>query len=159
MTGPEVTPVTEGAAREPGSLPGRVDVAPGAAGLDVVEEEGPKAADIQPRVQEARDLVREAVRRVPVVVVPVHDDVATGLAHALVALGAQGEPPRLANVADLGVGGDQVADGVVAVIHDDQLLVGVILAQEVGDGARDERPAVVRRHDAGDQGLGRGGHS
>jgi hypothetical protein len=88
----------------------------------------------------------------PVVVVPVHDQVAAGQPDALVSLGAQRETLGETDVPDLRLLGNQVRDIIVAVVQDDQFFVGIILAQEVSDRPRDKLPSVVCRHDAGDQG-------
>ncbi len=57
-------------------------------------------------------------------------------------------------VADALVVGHQVADGVVAVVNDDQLELRIVLPQEVVDGARHEATPVVGGHDAGDERAG-----
>src|SRR5207249_4110809 len=85
----------------------------------------------------------------PVVVVPVEDDVAGGFATREVALGADSVALRQADVADAGVGRDDITYGVGSVINDDELPVGVVLAEEVPERVRKEGTAVVGRKDAG----------
>ena len=60
-------------------------------------------------------------------------------------------PAVMAEIADLRVGGDQVADGVLTVVEDDQFLFGIGLRQEQTDRFWHEAAAVRSGHDAGDQ--------
>ena len=80
------------------------------------------------------------------------DDLAPRLGTADVALLADRVALRQSDVADAGVVRYEVGDGVGAVVHDDELAVGQVLAKEAADGVGHEEPPVVRRHDARNQG-------
>jgi hypothetical protein len=47
----------------------------------------------------------------------------------------------------------EILDGIHTVIHGDQLFGEIVLSQKIFDGARNESPPVIGRHDAGDEGL------
>jgi hypothetical protein len=97
------------------------------------------------------DLIAQTLRRMPVVVVPVRDDVAArGLARPI-ALRPDRDLLIQAEIANTIILRDEIADRVGAIVDDDQFLGLVILPQEVFNRARDELAAVVRRHDAGDE--------
>jgi hypothetical protein len=73
---------------------------------------------------------------------------------AQVALRRQGGALAKSEVADTLVVGQQIADRVVAVVHDDQFTLWVALAQEIMHRLTDEAAAIARRHDATDRRFG-----
>jgi hypothetical protein len=103
-----------------------------------------RAARRAPRL----DLPAQPRRRVPVVVVPVRDQLAARLGARQVALGPDRAAAVDPQVADPRVRGDQIAHRRLAVVDDHQLGIREVLAQEVADRLRHPRRAIAGRHDA-----------
>jgi hypothetical protein len=128
-----------------------VAVEPGPAGGGLEEEHLAQPADLGAGGAHGLVLQGDALGAVPVVVVPVHQQVAAGELHAAVALEAEGDAGIQAHIAQARVGGQQVAHRVVAVVEDQQLAGRVALAQEAGDRPRHKGAPVGGGHQAGDE--------
>jgi hypothetical protein len=98
------------------------------------------------------DLIAQAMRRMPIVIVPVRDDLAARGFTRPIALRPNRDFLVQADIANAIIARNEIADRVSAVVDDDQFLGLVILPQEVFNRTRDELAAIVRRHDAGDEG-------
>src|SRR6478609_5219560 len=122
---PECPTVAQGRIVQPGPTRSgvRVPPYPGSHGRPIEELVG--TDDVAVTRQECLHLVGEPGRSVPVVVVPVRNEVAGGMLAGDIPLAADGAAGGGANVADPIVGGYQVLDGLVAVVDDDELLKGV----------------------------------
>src|SRR5215217_5804259 len=97
---PERLRVAERVAGDPGPLTRRIDVLPGAVRRGLVVVDASEAADGGARVEQGRGLVAKPVRRGPVVIIPVDDELAARGLTGEVALGAYGVPPLQSHVAD-----------------------------------------------------------
>src|SRR5437588_8860161 len=83
----------------------------------------------------------------PIVVIPVSYDGAPCLFAGQVALRTDRRLFAQMDVANALIGRNQVANGVGAIVNDDQLFVGIFLAQEVGNSLYDKCAAVICGHD------------
>ena len=130
---PKALVVAERVAGDPGPQPGGINVLPGVlrGGLKIVETV--ETADVEIVLEELRDLVGEPPGGVPIVVVPVENDVARGALAGEIALGADGVSAVEPDVADLWIVGDEVAHTVGAVVNDEKFFVSVVLAEEERD--------------------------
>ncbi len=104
--------------------------------------------------QQRRDLGAEAVRGIPVVIVPMDDDGATRQLAGAVALGADTQSLLRVDVADSRIDG-QIVAMIGAVINDDEFAFVIILALEIGDRLQHPVTPVAGRHDAADKGSER----
>lgn len=123
--------------------------------LELEEAVGAQRRDVGGAAQDGLELAAQPRRRVPVVVVPLGDDVAAGLRHPEVALGAQrharGHPARAdGRRAGRDVGKRRRQIGLV-LVDDDQLALGIVLGEEVADRLRHEGGAAAGHHHAADQ--------
>ena len=98
-----------------------------------------------------RDLMAEPARSVPIVVVPVGDDLTPGVPAGDVTLFSDARPFGKMNVADAFLTFEEVADRFGAVVNDDELFVRVVLVEETTKGNANERTSIGGRHDARDE--------
>src|SRR6266702_929072 len=89
--------------------------------------------------------------RMPIVVIPMGDEVTPRLLTGQVALFTNRRSVRQPDIAYAVVWRDQLLDRIRAVVHDDQLSGGIVLAQKIFDRPRHEGPPIIGRHDAGDE--------
>src|SRR5438309_8705933 len=94
---PQSLAIAERASGQPAAGAARIDVLPGAARSGLVEVETRETACVAAHAHQRLDLIAHAPVRHPVVVVPVHDDVAAGRLAGEVALGSKREPAGRAN--------------------------------------------------------------
>src|SRR5262249_50227379 len=80
-----------------------------------------QSRDLRLSCDDRRRLVTQPVRRIPIVVIPVGDDLAPRLGASQIALGPDRETRGGREVADAGQILGQIADAVFAVVYDDQL--------------------------------------
>src|SRR5262249_3929610 len=92
------------------------------------------------------DLIADSAGRHPVVVVPMHYQIASACDHALIAFLAQRPTPRRALVTDLGVIGYEIIDALVAIVQYDEFLVLIVLPLKASDRERHAGPAIRGRH-------------
>ena len=106
--------------------------------------------DVALLCEEGGDLLGEAAGTVPVVVVPVSDEIARAISQARLRLA-----PRSCDwetgVANSGRTLEEIADGIGAVVDDDEFFPGIALSLKTGEGEVDEAAAIVGGHDAGDE--------
>src|SRR5260370_27354281 len=89
--------------------------------------------------------------RMPVIIVPVNNNVPSSLLTCQIALSPDSDLTRQADIADMLIGWYKITDRVGAVVNNDQFFVGVVLAQKVFNSLRHGCATVVGWHDAGDQ--------
>ena len=114
--------------------------------------------DVGLPVGDGGDLAAEALRSVPVVVVPVGHDLAAGQVAGLVAHGPDA-PGGLAgdHVAEAGVVGEQPGQTALAVFDDHQFGADIVLGEEIPHRLAGELGPAPGRHDGRDQGHRRPG--
>src|SRR5436309_8874661 len=120
-----------------GNVADMVTAGPEARGPQVEQEAVNDSGEVGALIHQIRDLTSNAGRPVPVVVVPLQNDVSAGELAGKVALGADRRPLSWTDVLDGGAGGKLALDGVRAVVDDHQLAVRIVLGQEVADRADD----------------------
>jgi hypothetical protein len=98
--------------------------------LGIYEKRAVDPTHIEIAAFQGFDLVAQAPRSVPIVVVPVNDDVALGNFTRKVSFGAKPQPTWQRYVFDLRMGRDDVLDAVRSVVDDHEFLVGVVLREE-----------------------------
>src|SRR5262245_43112663 len=93
----------------------------------------------------------------PIVIIPVRNDLSSRLLARQITLCANGGPTVLPQVVNVWISGDEIRDRVSAIVNDNQLLRLIVLTQEVGDGLRHKGATVIGGHNAADQrsGVGR----
>ena len=99
----------------------RIADRPESPGLELEEGDGSEARDVGPSRDQRAELRRQPAWRVPVVVVPLHEEVTLGLCAGQIALRTDALAPRAADVPDPRVIGHQLRQAVLAVVDDDQL--------------------------------------
>src|SRR4051794_11238369 len=87
----------------------------------------------------------------PIVVIPMNDDLAQAQVDAAVPLGTKRDRAVRAKVADARVARHAVFDRIGTIVENDQLTVWVVLVEKAVDRTDDEVAAVTRGHDAGDE--------
>ncbi len=147
---PRRSPVNKCARSYPARV-ARIPVNERLAGLEPEVAQRVQAAEIRLRSVESFDLAAKPIVGHPVVVIEMGDDLAGRRVAGCVPLGAERSPSGQPHIFEPVVAGQQVTDCPLAVINHDELLVGVVLAQEVPDGLLDELRAVPGRHDAADK--------
>ncbi|MFK4727432.1 hypothetical protein ABIE89_008532 [Bradyrhizobium niftali] len=136
-------------AADPGPRGAGIDIFPCPARARLDEQDAVDAADIGLVALKRLDLGADARRRVPVVVVPVQNDVTARLGASGIAFGAERPVAAGTEIADLRMRGYQFGKAIVAVIEDDEFLVGKVLPEKHADRLRHELPPVRGGHDAG----------
>ena len=129
-----------------------IHIFPGLPGKRVDEEDTVNAADVGLGMFQRLDLRGDARRSVPIIVVPVQDNVAMRFRAGRVALGADRLALLAADVTHLLMLRNQIGNAVVAIVEYDEFLVEEVLRQEHGDRPRHELAPVGGRHDAGNAG-------
>ena len=84
----------------------------------------------------------------PVIIVPMSDNVTSCLLTGQIALASDRQPIRYMVIADAFICWHQIANSVAPIVDDDQLFVGIILAQKVLNGVLDEGTTITGWHDA-----------
>ena len=121
----------------------------------VEHETSPEAGDVGLTAQDGGHLTAQPLGAVPVVVVPVGHDLAPGQTAGLVAHHPDAAGALAGgDMADPGILGQRPGQPARAVLHDDQLGPGIVLAEEIGDGLAGELRSVPGGHDGADQGDG-----
>ena len=121
---------------------------PGALPTGVEKQHAIETANIDIGGKERLDLKAQALRRVPIVVIPMGDNVAVRLLTSPVPFGADGLSAMMAQIADSWVNGNKVGDRILAIVEDHKFFVRIILSQKQPDRLRHEAPTVRRWHDA-----------
>ena len=128
-----------------------MDVPPSSTGPCVVEEERLEPTQIGTGTLQRVDLCAKPPWGVPIVVVPVRNELAGRVLAGEVTLGPDRPTTLEPDVTKPGVVGDEIADRIGTVIDNNQFLIGIILAKEIADCLGDKRPAVAGRHNTRDQ--------
>src|SRR5207244_8742579 len=97
--------------------------------------------DVRVTAQDGSRLALETVRAIPVVVVPMGDELPARFGTGAVALRADRQSPFDAEVAHGRLVPDQVGDRIASVVDDDQLAVAIRPLAETGQRQPEDRPA------------------
>lgn len=148
---PELAGIEERSSGQPLPMSFGVGVEPALAGGWLVEKHGAQTAHVRVFAPQSIDLIRDAMRRGPVIIVPVHDKAAATPPDAFIAFEAEALLLCVAGIADARVVRDEVDDGVGAVVENDELALGIVLREEGADGARHKGTPIRGGHDAGNE--------
>ena len=151
VLGPGRTAIEQGAASQPRALVGRVAIQPGLALVEMVEKQITRAAHVGAGRRQSSHLDVQAMGRVPVVVVPMGDQLTPTQFAGQVAFRTHGKPLFETHVTDTLIVGDEVGDGILAVVHNDEFSRWIILPQKVPDGLADKAPSVAGWHYAANE--------
>src|SRR5207248_10308736 len=109
------------------------------------------AADLAMAIAQSSDLTRDSIGRIPIVVIPMHDEFTAGLLAGEVALCPDGHFAIETKVANAFALRHAIHHRLRAVVNHQQLEVWIVLPQKATDRLRHKRAAVVSGHDASDQ--------
>src|SRR6478672_2494292 len=76
-------------------------------------------------------LITDAVRRNPVIIIPMHDEIALAGLNTLIAFCAYGLALRGAHVFHPGIGWRKISHAILSVIQNYKFAVGIVLLQEI----------------------------
>ena len=107
--------------------------------------------DIRQVVQNGRGLAAQALRAIPVVIVPMRDQFAPRHADRFIALGADAGAGRHSDAADARVINASREVGLL-LVDDDEFQRGIVLPLEVADRLRNKGRPPPRGHDTAQQG-------
>src|SRR5262249_10925381 len=127
---PQRPSITQCRAAYPTRASGWVDIFPRALPRGVEKQHAIETANIGIASGEHLHLKAQAMRRVPVVIVPMGNDLAARFFASVVAFGADRLAVMMAKITDLRVRRDEIGDRIVAVVEDHQFPFGIILRQE-----------------------------
>src|SRR5262249_9719490 len=117
----------------------------------VEEDDTVKTAQVEAFMEKRRYLIRQPLRRAPVVVVPVHDDLTAGLVAGQISLRAYALGPRYTGVVNPRVFRHQIIDWIDTIVDHDQLARRIVLPQETLNRGGQKQAPICGRHDAGNQ--------
>jgi hypothetical protein len=93
------------------------------------------------------------LRPCPIIIIPVHDQATAAGLHALIAFDPECLFLGKAHVLHAGIQWEPIGHAVLAVIENQQFLIGIILPQKILDGQRHKAASVRGGHDARDERL------
>src|SRR5882724_7953766 len=107
-----------------------------------MEQHLPETADFRSFAKQCFYLIANAVGRNPVIVIPVHDEVALAGLHALIAFCAHSLALRRPYVFYPRISWRQVGDAILAVIQNYKFAIGIVLLQKILYRQRHKSPSV-----------------
>ena len=151
MRRPTRPAISERVAGNPSPTASCIAIPPGPRRRRVVVKERAGPANLRVACAQRLDLLRYTVGRVPVVVVPVNDELAVSRSAGDIAFRADvlfsGQP----NERNRGSSGRKRRDSCRAVVDDDELQIRIVLSKKTTHRVRHKMKPVARGHDAGDQ--------
>src|SRR2546423_15429190 len=102
-------------------------------------------------IAQRSDLTRDSIGRIPIIVIPMHDEFTAGLLAGEVALGPDGHFPIETEIANAFALRHAISHLLRAVVNHQELEIWINLPQKATNRLRHKRATVVSGHDASDQ--------
>src|SRR5438876_5364989 len=151
---PVLLPITQLASQQPHAVFRRVHILVGTTVLQIVVQQPVDSANLDSIVSERLYLITQTPRRIPIVIIPMRDDFPARMLTRQIELRPQRDLFVERNIKNSLIRRHQIVDRIRAVIDYDQFPVRIVLVEEIFNRMRNELPAVVGRHDAGNQWVG-----
>ncbi|HEY3138382.1 MAG TPA: hypothetical protein VGL29_20330, partial [Blastocatellia bacterium] len=114
----------------------------------LAEEHSLKTADFCSFPEQRVDLIANSVWRHPIVVVPMHYQIASACDHTFITFIAQRSESRHASITNLRIRRNKIRDTLGAIVQYDEFLVLIVLRLKASDRERHAGPPIRRRHHA-----------